>query len=256
MGEARAARGRPRGSGRARAGDRRCGRRTRVPPRPSPRGRAGRRARRGSPRRRGPGRSGGHDDAAADFTHEPGGLAVLVRRDDHGATGREDPVEAARNDVAREPGRQADVVDVGSGERLAEAFARLVFEEAHPIRPELLRQLLQLAAAGAEADDRDRQLVEVAKVRRRDDQLVEVLGVPDVPRVHDHEAAVEPGIARPLVLLGLRRDRRGVDPVRNHDHALRRRALGDQPLAHPLPDRHDRVRSAQVEADERPERRR
>ena len=92
-------------------------------------------------------------------------------------------------------------------------------------------------------------------MRRRDDQLVEVLGVPDVARVHDHEAAVEPGVARPLVLLGLRCDRRGVDPVRDHDHTLGRRALCDQPLAHPLSDRHDRVRSTQVEADEGSERR-
>ena len=145
-------------------------------------------------------------------------------------------------------------MDVRGGERLAQPLARLVLEEAHSFGAELLRQLLQLTAPRAEADDRHSEIVQIAKVRRRDDQRVEVLGMADVARVHDYEPAVEPGRARPFVALRTRRDRGGVDPVRDHDDALGRGSLGDQPLAHPFPDRHDRVRTPEVEADERAER--
>ena len=53
----------------------------------------------------------------------------LVGGDDHGTRDREDPVEAARHDVAGEPGREADDVHVRRRQRLRQHAARLVVEE-------------------------------------------------------------------------------------------------------------------------------
>ena len=52
------------------------------------------------------------DDAAADLLDEPHRLAVGVRGDEHRSPDREDPVETARHDVAREPARETDVVEI------------------------------------------------------------------------------------------------------------------------------------------------
>ena len=56
-------------------------------------------------------------------------LALRVRRDDHGPGDGEDPVEAARDDVAGKARREPDDVDVGGGERLRKHGARLVVEK-------------------------------------------------------------------------------------------------------------------------------
>ena len=142
-------------------------------------------------------------------------------------------------------------MDVGGESDSRRTLARLVREEAHAVDPEPLGELLQLAARAPKPMIDDREIVEVAKVRRRADQLVEVLGVADVARVHDHEAAVEPGVARPLVLLRLRRDRASVSTQFGITLTRSGGAPFPQPLAHRLPDRHDAVRPPEVEADER-----
>src|SRR4029079_11245184 len=54
------------------------------------------------------GTRGRDHDAAADLAHEAGRLARLVRSDDHGAAGREDPVQATRDDIAGEALRETD----------------------------------------------------------------------------------------------------------------------------------------------------
>ena len=104
--------------------------------------------------------------------------------------------------------------------------------------------------ARAEAGDDDPQVVAVAEERRRADEAVEILRVADVAGVHDDEAADEIVLRGPLVVARLRRDRAGVDPVRDHAQPLRRRALGLESLAHRLADRDDPVGAAQVGADE------
>ena len=55
---------------------------------------------------------------------------------------------------------------------------------------------------------------------RRPDERLEVLGVADVPGVHDDEAVDEAVLARPRVVARLRRDLVGVDPVRDHHDPL------------------------------------
>ncbi len=101
-----------------------------------------------------------------------------------------------------------------------------------------------------EAGDHDRQVVAVAQKRRRPDEAVEILRVPDVPRVHDDELPDEAVLLGPRVVAGLRRDRARVDPVRDHAQPLRWSALLLEALAHGLPDRDDPVGPPQVGADE------
>ena len=98
----------------------------------------------------------------------------------------------------------------------------------------------------AAADDRDAEVVDVVEQRRRPDQRVEILRVPDVARVHDDEPAVEAVLPRPRVVARRRRERVRVDPVRDHRHAIGARALRHEPLAHRLADRDDAVGAAQV----------
>ena len=96
-------------------------------------------------------------------------------------------------------------------------------------------------------------VVEIAQERRGADERLDVLGVADVARVHDDEAVVEPLLAGPVVRRRLRRDPAGVDPVLDHAHALGRRSLLLQALAHRLADRHDPVCPAEVGLDHQPQ---
>ena len=79
-------------------------------------------------------------------------------------------------------------MDVGGRERLRQQLARLVRQEPHLVGLEPLGERDELGVAGAEADDHDREVVEVAQERRGADELVEVLRVADVAGVHDDEA--------------------------------------------------------------------
>ena len=90
-------------------------------------------------------------------------------------------------------------MNVRCGERLREHAARLVVEEAHLVDLEQLRQRDELRVPGARADDHDLQVVEVAQKRRGPDEGIEILRVPDVAGVHDHELLVEADVARPGV---------------------------------------------------------
>ena len=106
----------------------------------------------------------------------------------HRTAGREDPVQAARHDVAGEALREPDDVDVRARERERQALALLVREEAHGLLDlEPLRERDHLGVARAEAGDHDPQVVAVAQERRRADEAVEILRVADVARVHDDE---------------------------------------------------------------------
>ena len=69
------------------------------------------------------------DDSAPDAANELRGLAVLLGCGDDRSSGREDPVHATGNDVARQSTPEADEVDVRARERLREQLARLVVEE-------------------------------------------------------------------------------------------------------------------------------
>ena len=93
------------------------------------------------------------------------------------------------------------------------------------------RERDELHVARAEADDHDAQVVEVAQERRRADERVEVLRVTDVAGVHDDERRRRAVLARPGVVARLRRDRRRVDPVRDHADPIGRGALLLQPAA-------------------------
>ncbi len=146
-------------------------------------------------------------------------------------------------------------MEVGGREREREPPARLVAEEAHDARHlEPLREAGQLSVARAEADHHHLQPVEVAEERGRADERVEVLRVPDVARVHDDEGVVDSLLPRPRVPPRLRRELRGVDPVRDHLDPRGRRALLLETQLHRLPDRDHAVGAAQVERDEPPQR--
>ena len=95
------------------------------------------------------------DDPAADALDELRGLALGVRRADDRACDGEDAVEPARDDVAGEPAREPDDVDVRRRERLGERLARLVRQKADAVRPELSCERDELGVPRAAADDRD-----------------------------------------------------------------------------------------------------
>ena len=140
---------------------------------------------------------------------------------------------------------------VRARQRERQARSLLVREKANGLGDlEALRERDHLTVPSAEACDHDPQVVSVAKERRSAHEAVEILRVPDVARVHDDEPADEAVLPRPLVVPRLRRDRAGVDPVRDHAEPLGRSALGLEPLAHRLADRDDPVGAPQVGADE------
>ena len=70
---------------------------------------------------------------------------------------------------------------------------RLVAEEtdASPSPRGARASAVELAVARAEADHEDLETFEVAQERRRPDERVEILGVTDVPGVHDDERVVD-----------------------------------------------------------------
>ena len=72
----------------------------------------------------------------------------------------------------------------------------------------------------------------------------------DVPGVHDDEALRQLVPARPLVVVRLRHDARGVTPVRNHADALGRDALRGDALLHRLADHDHAVGGAQRRVDQ------
>ena len=120
-------------------------------------------------------------------------------------------------------------MEVGARERFREHLARLIGEEPDARDFEPLGKVDSRGMAGARADHDDVQIVQVAKERSRAHERLDVLGMADVARVHDHEACIETVLARPAVVPGLRGDAVGVDPVLDHPHAIRSRALLLQP---------------------------
>ena len=120
--------------------------------------------------------------------------------------------------------------------------------KTHVVDLEQPRELLQLVAPGAAADQDDPQVLEIAQKRRRADQRVEILRVPDVPGVHDDELVVEPVLARPRVVARARLELRRVDPVRDHDDPIAGGALVASRSRIVLADRDDAVGTLQVEA--------
>ena len=179
------------------------------------------------------------------------GLAVRVGGHEHRPADGEDPVDAARHDEARQPAREPDVVEVARGEREGEVAARLVVEEADGRgHLEALREARDLALTRSGPDHDDSQADEVAQEGRRPNQRVEILGVPDVSRVHHDERLVEAALRRPLVVAWARRELRRVDPVRDHGDSLGRRPLVLEPQLHRVADRDDAVGALEVERDE------
>ena len=140
-------------------------------------------------------------------------------------------------------------------ERVGQDLPRLVAHEAHLLDLEQPRELLQLVAPRAAADQHDPQVVEVAQERRRADQRVEVLRVADVAGVHDDELVDELVLARPRrCRAGAARassmsTQFGITTIRSPSRALRL-----EPLAHRLADRDDAVGALEVEADREPQR--
>ncbi len=193
---------------------------------------------------------GANDDAAADLGDESGGLALRLGGGDHRAPSGEDAVEPAWHDVSGEAAGEADHVNVGGREGLRSQLVRLPRHEADPVGLEQLREPHQLVAPRAAADDPHGEVVEVAQERAGPDQGVEVLGVADVPGVHDDEMPQQPVLARPGVVARHRHDRRGVAPVRDHADALGADALLLQPLLHRLADHDHPVGGAKGRVDE------
>ena len=111
--------------------------------------------------------TGRNDDAATRLRDHLRGFALRVGGDDDGFRDGEDPIQTARHDVARETRRETHDVDVGGGERLLQQVAWLVEGERDLFDLELLGKRDQLRVTRAHADDRDRQIVEIAQERRR-----------------------------------------------------------------------------------------
>ena len=100
----------------------------------------------------------------------------------------------------------------------------------------------------------DREVVEVAQERCRADEVVEVLRVADVARVHDDEPVDEPLFARPgrchaaPATIAVVSTQFGITVIRSGARPLRH-----EPLAHPLADRDDVVGALEVVADQPPQ---
>ena len=108
--------------------------------------------------------AGRDNDPTAVRSDDLGRLAVLVRVDDHRATDRENPVEAAWHDVAGETGGKTDDVEIGARERLREPLARLVGKEADVSSPSRFASSASSAAHRARSDHDELEIVEVAQV--------------------------------------------------------------------------------------------
>ncbi len=131
----------------------------------------------------------GNHDATADLPDEARSLALVLGGDDHRAARGEDPVQATRYDIPCEPLCETDDVNVGARERQRESLALLVREEANRLLDlEARRESEHLGVAGSEPGDHDLDVSTVSEERRRADEAVEVLCVPDVAGVHDDEA--------------------------------------------------------------------
>ena len=87
-------------------------------------------------------------------------------------------------------------------------------------RTEPADESLVVGVAGAEADDHDRETLEVVERHARANERLEVLCVADVARVHDGEAVDEAVLVCPAVRAVDGRDRSGVGPVRDDAKAL------------------------------------
>ena len=91
-------------------------------------------------------------------------------------------------------------MDVRCGKRVGEEFAQLVAHEQHLLHLEQPREPLQLVPSRTAPDQDDAEIVQVAKERGGPNQRIEVLRVPDVPRVHDHELVGKTVLASPGVV--------------------------------------------------------
>ena len=141
--------------------------------------------------------AGGGDQAASRIVDQLHRLALGIGRDDDRTPGGEDAVDAARDDIAGEAARKAEIVDIRCRERLRQHRALLIREEAHVRRPGPGGELDGRGVARSEAHDHDHEAVEVLQRGCRLHERPEVLGVPDVAGVHDDEAAVEPVLLGP-----------------------------------------------------------
>ena len=157
-------------------------------------------ARRGSCRQQVGAVGGSTTPQSASTTRLTVSLSDRPRR--YRATDGKDAVDAARHHEAGEPVRETDVMDVRGAEGVREDFARLVWQEDHLIRLEPLRQSAHLRMASAEADDGDREIVEITQKSRRANKIVEVLCVADISRVHHRELVDERLLAGPWVSRG------------------------------------------------------
>ena len=106
---------------------------------------------------------------------------------------------------------------------------------------------------GTEPDDQDGQIVEITQERGGANEVVQVLSVADVARMHNDEPIRQVLRPRPVVLTRAGHDCGSVDPVGNDRDPLGRGALCDEPLAHAVADRHDVVGPLEVEGDQAPQ---
>ena len=217
-----------RGSGATATGGRPRARPTRARARPSPRGRSCAVVRVADRAREQLGPSRRDDDAATDLARRAARSRSRRPPRRSPAARRRGPVEAARDDVARRGPRASPTTCTSAADSdCGEHLARLVVEEAHAGRPRAARRARR-ARRGARRVPMidDPQVVEIAKERRRANQRVEILRVADVAGVHDDEACRRARArATTRCRCGCGRESRRVDPVRDHDDPLRRRAL-------------------------------
>ena len=191
-----------------------------------------------------------NDHAAADPLDQLGRLALGLGRHDRRPPVAMIPYRRLGTTYPREPLHEADEVDVG-GESDKGSTSRGWYGRNHTVHDvQPLRQPDDLRVSGAEADDDDPHVVEVAKEGRRPHEHVEVLCVADVPRVHDDERSDEPVLLCPLVVAGPRRRSLRVDPVGYDADALGRCALLLQSEPHRVADRHHTVGALEIEANQ------
>ena len=167
---------------------------------------------------------GSNDDSAPDLLDEPDGLAVRVGGDEHRPAGREDPVEPARDDEPGEPAREAR--RSGGRRRRATAAAPRA-AGSRGSAPSWSPRAAARAASARRAARRTRSPGSGGCSRSRRNVAARTSvsrswACPTLPECITTNASSSAVLLRPGVVARLRRERRRVDPVRDHLDAAAR----------------------------------
>src|SRR5580658_2467144 len=165
-------------------------------------------------------------------------FGVLFHHRDEWTPSGENSVDLARHQAPGGPRRERNQMQVTGAQRFCELVCRLIGQEQHVLQTHRARRFLQalLTRPLAYKDEHDARIV--LQVSRRIQHDLELLGEPEVARVHNYKAITEAGAER---IAFQRRDAAAVDPVWYHHDFLRGHALGDDTTSHVVAKRHDRV---------------